>query len=88
MVLIVTDTASDDASSGNRDSVGNAQPVSSVESSNYKWQREMDLQFESLVESIRPLIVDADLSARMFRLIRKNRGITATLDNTAHFAEV
>lgn len=72
------ESTSDDTALGVRESA-NIAPPTSVEISNYKWQQEMELQFDLLVETIRPYVKDSDLSAAMYKLIRKNRGIAASL---------
>lgn len=77
-LLIVDESTSDDTPLGGRESASVAPPTS-VEISNYKWQQEMELQFDLLVETIRPYVKDSDLSAAMHKLIRKNRGIAASL---------
>ena len=68
------DSASEESLSV-RNSGVNLGPVSSIESSNFKWQKAMEEEFDTLVETIRPFFSSPELAPRLFRLIRKNRGV-------------
>jgi hypothetical protein len=78
--LIVDESTSEDTHVSARESA-NVPSQSPLEISNFKWQQEMENQFDILVENIRPFIKDPELNAVLFRLIRKNRGITASISH-------
>jgi hypothetical protein len=65
----------------NRDSAS-FPPTTSIEISNFKWQHEMEVQFDILVETICPYVRDLDLNANMARLLRRNRGVGGTLSHS------